>query len=117
MNKEIKYVEQYENDWGRNYIGDKNHVCEPRVNDMGLIQCVDCLVLFNLQKNKKYIISCLKERHGSLWEKRYDELKEIRSLIRRRRFEKLRPVEYTFWEEGRKKIKTIRLFYEKADSD
>jgi len=113
-NEEIKYMDQYETDWNRDEVEDKGHVCDIKVNEYGELQCVDCFNQPSFSKNAKYIIACLKEEYGHLWMDRYRELRDIKSLVRHKRFERLYPIEYSFYADGRSKIKAVRVFYEKV---
>jgi|ERR1035437_260381 hypothetical protein len=117
MKEEIKYMDQYEIDLNHDDVDGICSLCNIMINEYGQPQCPDCFNLLNLYIDKKYIITCLKEAHGPMWEERYKALQEIQFLLRRKQFDQLYPIEYTYYIEERSKIKQVRIFYEKVRSD
>ena len=86
--------------------------CFLMVNDMALFQCTECRTIFSLKRHKRTISLFLRDRYGDeFWEKEYEKLKKIKSLVNRKRFDQLNKISYT----GNNKsgiIKSIRYFYE-----
>jgi len=119
IKKEIELdieIDQYEDDWDHDDIDGRCSPCRVMVNGFGVPQCVDCLCVLNLRRDKKLIISWLKELHGPVWEEEWARLKETHSLVRCGVIEGLKMICCTYRDKDGK-IKTERCFYEKVRSD
>lgn len=97
-----------------------NEPCKPcyiRINDMGTPQCTECLALYNLRSDRKYIIQTLKELYCDDgndigWQEPYYGLVQVKDLVRRKKWDSL-SLAYCTYTDSNGKIKTDRKFYEK----
>lgn len=109
MERYLKEVEEQETQWdGSDY--ERCAPCYPMIGDFGTPQCTECLGWGT--PYKKWVIKCFQELHGDDAKEEYKKLLEVKSLLRRKRFDQLRKIHIVYYDKNGV-IETSRGFYEK----
>lgn len=107
--KAINSIEDIDLYMVKNCEGDK-HLCNPKINESGLIECTECRNYFYTTLDKKKVRQIFNEQYGEFGKEKFRELMNIKKLVMKGKTQNLQPMLYGY--EDDRMNSTSRLFYE-----